>query len=106
MFSVSKNALKILTKLSIPETFNIKVSDIGDLRILINKGLLKLHKNITIDNLKKDSNCLSYVTITIDGEIYLESIKAQKKQFWIPLIFSSVLSIIAIIISIFALLKP
>lgn len=106
MFSIPKNALKILTKISILESFNIKPSDIGDLKILIDKELIKLHKNITVDNLKQNADCFNYVTITTSGEIYLQSIKSQKTQFWIPLVFSSTLSIIAIIISIFALIKP
>lgn len=106
MFSISKNAYKILTRLYVHKDFYIRPSDMNDLSFLIKEGLLKLHKNITADNLKNDSSCLNYVTITNNGIIYVESIKNQKKQFWIPLALSSTLSVIAIIISIFALLKP
>jgi hypothetical protein len=106
MFSISKNAYKILKKLYTHKDFNIKPSDMSDLSALIKEGLLKLHKNITTDNLKKDASCLSYVTITHNGIIYIETIKNQRKQFWIPLVLSSTLSVIAIIISIFSLLKP
>lgn len=105
MFSISKNAYKILIRLYTYKDFNIKPSDMNDLSILIKEGLLKLHKNITADNLKKDSDCFSYVTITHKGTIYVETIKNQRKQFWIPLILSSTLSVAAIIISIFSLLK-
>lgn len=47
-----------------------------------------------------------YLILSPEGEAYVESLKQDSKRVWIPVIISSILSLIAIIISVIALLKP
>ena len=95
MFLIPKNSLKLLIKLSSQRNFDITPSNIGYLKILIDKELVKLHKEINLENLKTNNKSLNYLTITTEGEIYITSIKETHRQFWIP----TILSIIALISS-------
>lgn len=106
MNKIPSKSCKILKLLDKQSSFNIEPYNFGYIRILIDEGLVKQHKSLTLENLKKNAKSSDYLTITTNGVIYLATNKIDNMRIYIPVIVSSVLSVIAIIISIFALLKP
>lgn len=105
MDKLPKNAYKILKKITKLEPFNITVGQIGAIKILEDKGYIKFHQHPTLESLSKNCDWRYYFTITSEGKIYLSEIKHESFRFWIPILLSNLIASVALIISVFALLK-
>lgn len=91
---LSKQQIKVLIKLSKQDVFCWTTPGKKEFEYLQSLELIK------IDRFDKN---LAY--LTAKGRAVIYDYFRRKKEFWIPVIFSSILSIIAIIISIFSLLS-
>lgn len=103
---IPSESYKLLKRFDKLEIFDLKVSDMRNIHILADAEYIKIHFRPTIEDLSKNSCWTNYLTITPKGRIYISDLRSQRLRFTIPLVISSCLSIIALIISIIALLKP
>lgn len=103
---LEKRTLKLLKKIKRLNKFDIKVSDLYDINILNSEGYIQVFGTLTAENLVKSPNWMNYLAITPQGKLYLSTYRHQRITFLIPIVISTTLSLIAIIISLIALIKP
>lgn len=103
---IPRKSYKLLKRFDKLEIFDLKVCNMRDIHILADAEYIKFHVHPTIEELSINPCWTNYLTITPKGRIYISDLRSQRIRFTFPIIVSSCLSIIAIIISIIALLKP
>lgn len=106
MYKLPNKTNKFLNDIYKQKRFNIEVPMFEHISILSDQNYIKVHKDFP----RIDSSLIypweHYIHITNEGKLYLSTLKFENRKFYIPIIVSSCLSIIAIIISIVALLRP
>lgn len=95
----SYNLLKSMIKY---KDFDIKSCDLSYIKILEESGFIKIHKKPSPELLLNNSKCFSYIHLTTSGKIYVSSYQEFHRQ----TLINRTLSIIAIIISVIALVMP
>lgn len=81
---------------------NLYKSTCGESYHLANARILDLLEK---GYLQGQAKAFQYISISKHGRIRLDDLRAERFRYWYPIIVSNVLSVIAIIVSVIALLK-
>ena len=102
MQSLPKAAHKLLKRIYLQEYFEITTKDLHDFFLLSKEGYIKSIASLPVQNLPDKMPWYDFFVITSKGEVYLSSLRNDKVRYYIPI----VISILSLLISIIALLKP
>lgn len=95
---------KLLKKINRLKHFDITVSNTSDIVLLADRSYVKFHRAFSPESLNENSDWMSYLTITPKGKIYLATLRDENIKFFIPLILSNLMALVAVAISIVSLL--
>lgn len=105
METLPRYAIKLLKRIDCLEEFKINPASMRAIKILGDRGYIKFHQPLTINSLIENDNWQYYFTITSEGRVYLSDSRHSTIRYWIPIAISNLIAIIALIISIIALVS-
>lgn len=105
METLPRYAIKLLKRIDCLEEFKINPASMRAIKILGDRGYIKFHQPLTLNSLIENDNWQHYFAITSEGRIYLSNSKQNTLRYWIPIVISNLIAIIALVISIFALVS-
>ena len=102
---LDRKTYKFLKRISKLDFFDLRVSNIEYIHLLQAEGFIQIFGDLTPESIMKSASWNEYLAITPEGKLYISTYRHSLINFYVPLIINTLLSVIAIVISIIALCK-